>query len=957
MGMAILGIQPTGRRQLTIGVALVAALIAGACSSKADNTSPTSTTPKGADTTVSGDTTPGDTPTAAAGAAGPLGFRLSQGTSQAAAAIPTPVVQGTPFDQARIDEIFSRLPEWITDDITLTKPFNWPVETLPPPRVGQTVDVPFPQVPDAGGPPAPPAGPLEVVRRQPEGDVPIAPFVSITFNQPMVALTTLEQLDQATVPATISPAVPGRWQWIGTQTLRFDATNQLVDRLPMATEFTVTIPQGTKSANDGELAADVSWSLTTPAPKVLSFQPADNSSLTLEPVFVATFDQRVDPAAVLATITLKAGDAKPTVRVATQAEIDADEIAGQIVSSATQGRWVAFRATDPLPADSAIGIEIGPGTPSAEGPLTTADATTYSNRTFAALAVLGTECGYGPNCPPSTDFNINFNNPLDAATFDPATITIEPTLNAVIGVYGSTINVRGNTTANTTYTVTIPTTVRDIHGQTLAEEQTVTVEIGKAMPMMVTTQPLVTLDPLATTADFTVSSAGHKELKVRVYQVRPGDWASFTDYMNQFNGDPSVTPKAPTWPSLVDTTVKVDGDVNAITPTSVDLSKYLTNRRGHLVVIVEPTEKYDINNELYWQNRPAISWVQGTSIGLDAIVDNDEMVIWATDLATGAALDGVTIDVGPGKSVTTDADGLSRTATALARTLTATKGDDVAILPPGYYGEQWQSYPLQDEARWFVFDDRQIYRPGETISVKGWVRKLAMTDNAQLRLFDTATGVDWTLFDGQGNELASGTAAISAVGGFDLTAEIKPEANLGYAYFNLKVAGETGVPYTEFQHGLQIQEFRRPEFEVTARAESPGPYLDTKPATVAVDANYFAGGPLPAAPVEWQVTTAPATYSPPGWDGFTFGIWQPWWYGDYGYGGGYGGGTESTTAAGATPVDRAFRVSRVTAATSRRSRASPMATATTSCRSTSRLPRAGCPTCRPPSRRRPPSPT
>src|SRR5262249_38276840 len=48
----------------------------------------------------------------------------------------------------------------------------------------------------------------------------------------------------------------------------------------------------------------------------------------------------------------------------------------------------------------------------------------------------------------------------------------------------------------------------------------------------------------------------------------------------------------------------------------------------------------------------------------------------------------------------------------------------------------------------------------------------------------------------------------------------------------------------------------------------------------AVDADYYAGGPLADAPVAWQVTTAAATYSPPGWDTFTFGKWTPWWYRD-----------------------------------------------------------------------------
>ena len=52
---------------------------------------------------------------------------------------------------------------------------------------------------------------------------------------------------------------------------------------------------------------------------------------------------------------------------------------------------------------------------------------------------------------------------------------------------------------------------------------------------------------------------------------------------------------------------------------------------------------------------------------------------------------------------------------------------------------------------------------------------------------------------------------------------------------------------------------------------------------MAVDANYFSGGPLPNADVEWSVWATPAQYSPPSWDDFTFGRWIPWWFdGDFG---------------------------------------------------------------------------
>ena len=86
-----------------------------------------------------------------------------------------------------------------------------------------------------------------------------------------------------------------------------------------------------------------------------------------------------------------------------------------------------------------------------------------------------------------------------------------------------------------------------------------------------------------------------------------------------------------------------------------------------------------------------------------------------------------------------------------------------------------------------------------------------------------------------------------------------------------------------FGHQFQIQDFRTPEYEVTARTESPAPYYVVEPATVAVDAEYFAGGPLGDAEVNWFVSASTTSYDPPDWDEFSFGIWTPWWYGDFLY--------------------------------------------------------------------------
>ena len=52
---------------------------------------------------------------------------------------------------------------------------------------------------------------------------------------------------------------------------------------------------------------------------------------------------------------------------------------------------------------------------------------------------------------------------------------------------------------------------------------------------------------------------------------------------------------------------------------------------------------------------------------------------------------------------------------------------------------------------------------------------------------------------------------------------------------------------------------------------SQGPFLVGGGGDVTVSAKYYAGGPLPGAPVSWYVTANQTSYTPPNRDGYMFG--------------------------------------------------------------------------------------
>ena len=785
--------------------------------------------------------------------------------------------------------MLDRLPDWSGDEGEQVD-FNRPAESLPTAVTGDTVDVPFPA--EGGDPPSVvDDGPLTVLRHQPDGEIGLAPFMSVTFSQPMIALGTVEQADDAEIPVTMTPELPGRWQWIGTRTLRFEHDPDVFDRLPMATTYSVVVPEGTTSASGGVLEAEYRIEFETPTPTVQWLTPT-HDSLPLEPLFYAAFDQRVDPDAVLAVTTVSLDGQDVDIRLASDNEIADDEFVSAQSERAIDGTWIAFRAVDPLTPDTAIRIRIGPEIPSTEGPNTTDQVFTESARTYAPLRVENQSCRPSDDCQPEWGFSVSFNNELDADSIDAADLTFDPELpGAYIRIQGNWIGIEGPIVGGTVYEMTVPAGLTDVFGQTLGADEVIEFHVDDAFPFLDFDRGrLATLDPLVDTQTLPLQLRNHPEVRVRAFAVDPSDWATFEEYWDD-RWDNDGLP-APPWPEIYDDVQATGAPSNERFEARIDLEPVFGGEPGMAVVIIEGVgELANLNREndrRYWDNQPVVQWVQATSLGADLLVDDRTGYAWVTDLTSGAPLEGASVDFVGGQGATTNGDGLAEIGLPAAGVdsgpLVARLGEDVAITEA-----RANVSARSDQALWYVVDDRGLYRPGETVSVKGWVRILDLSDDATIEPFPAGEPFAYVVNDAFGIEIATGDIELNDAGGFDFTADIPLGANLGQAWIELRHSSTAGFGHT---HNFQIQEFRRPEFEVTARAETPGPYLVDDPATVAVDATYYSGGPLPDAAVEWWVVTRPTSYSPPGWDDFTFGIWIPWWsrytfdsFGDSDFGG------------------------------------------------------------------------
>lgn len=752
-------------------------------------------------------------------------------------------------------------------------------KSQPPPRTGQTIRSSFPAPPGSLLPPpaATAGGELRVLRYMPEGSVPLAPELSVTFSQPMIAVTS-QAGAAATTPVKLSPQPRGAWRWIGTRTIVFDPEV----RFPQATTYSVEIPAGTASTAGGKLAQPVRFTFETRAPVMVAHAPEGSPQRVDAPMF-ALFDQKIDPAAVLSHVKVTAAGKPRAVRLLDAAEIARDaQLAARVEAarrSEQDGRWLAFRATEPFPTDAAVEVEIAAGTPSAEGPNPTRESQKFAFSTYPPLRIERSECGWKGECRPGMAFQIAFDNPLDLDKFQDSQLAITPAIPGVkVFASGSQITVIGATSPRTRYRVVVSGGVVDAFGQALGNDAALSWSVGDAAPTFFGVDGLVVLDPAAKRPTLDVFSTSYDRLNVQLYAVAPADYEAFRSAMrNLWNHD-----RPPQMPGrkVFDQRVATAGGANQLAETHVDLQPALgPGGLGHAIAVIEPSP---------WtgRGRPPrlISWVQSTRLGLDAHVDSDSLVAHATRLDTGRSAEGVALELAPyGIAGTTDGRGMATLALAAGQRsgvhmLIARQGNDIAFLPHdgGYWNEtgDWFRRPRGKDLAWYVTDDRRLYKPGEEVSLKGWLRTIDQSKNGDVGgLAGGVTGVTYKVTDAAGNQIAAGSATVNPVGGFDTRFALPRTPNLGFAQISFEAQGSLRGSHV---HAIQIEEFRRPEFEVSAQP-GQGPFLVGGGGDVTVSARYFAGGPLGGAPVIWTVSATQTSFTPPGRDDYVFGAWQPWW--------------------------------------------------------------------------------
>lgn len=148
-------------------------------------------------------------------------------------------------------------------------------------------------------------GALEVTALLPTNnaaDVDDLAKITVTFNRPVVPLTTTAEQDKLPSPIRVTPAIEGKGEWISTSIYVFTPSKGLTG----GTEYTVTVPEGLTDVTGAVLEKGAITTFRTRFPYVLEIFPYTQYEprIVLDQPITITFSQAMDRASIESAFAL-----------------------------------------------------------------------------------------------------------------------------------------------------------------------------------------------------------------------------------------------------------------------------------------------------------------------------------------------------------------------------------------------------------------------------------------------------------------------------------------------------------------------------------------------------------------------------------------------------------------------------------------------------------------------------
>lgn len=316
---------------------------------------------------------------------------------------------------------------------------------------------------------------------------------------------------------------------------------------------------------------------------------------------------------------------------------------------------------------------------------------------------------------------------------------------------------------------------------------------------------------------------------------------------------------------IVETSIEVDRRQNTTVTTTLAVEELTAGEEPGLyrVFVSQPGN---------WQAEQR--WLLVTGIGAVAKQGRDGFLVWAVDNRTLRPLSGARVTllshqnqaIGSGR---TDGDGFWRLdrpgdfEESWPYMVTIEKGDDFTFLLLEQMRVDTAGLEISGSAgpddgyTAFLYGERDIYRPGETL------RGAVLVRDGRL---DPAPAMPVLLrhIDPEGTELEKRRLTLDRAGAAEITIDLPLYARTGHHSLELQ-AGEQSIGSYPFQ----VEEFVPDRIKVAIAAETPGAG-GTGPLAGEVTSSYLFGPPAADLAVETRIRLADTSFSAPGYEGYSF---------------------------------------------------------------------------------------
>jgi hypothetical protein len=711
--------------------------------------------------------------------------------------------------------------------------------------------------------------PVSVVFAAPKGDVVDPAEISVVFDRPMRALDLAGE--EAPTPIAMRPAVEGRWGWVGTTALQFVPK----DHLPRASTLTVEVPAGTRALDGTALAEPYAFAFTTARPAVAGVVPSEQDGLLPATKFELRFNQPVRKEDAETALRLEVGDAPKPAPFTLERPDPKNE----------QLLVLAPRA--PLPVDSAVAIHVAPTLRGTEGPLTATKAQSFRFRTYGPLGVVKVGCDEDTphgRCASGGGFSIELTNRVKVADLKKALKVDPPVKLAWPEWLGDSepmksVSLGGRFLPGRSYRVTVAGALKDEHGQPLGKDFRREVAFDDLWPVAQIGVSGSVLEPTAR-REIPVAAVNVKELEVA---TAPLDDAGVLELAGAEESQSRALTVSAIAKRPGAKVVKRHGSASGNKParSGVRPEDVLggKDKRGTIAIGVAYDDRPGTRQEKR-VGRTAI--VQVTDLAVSAKVSPHGSIVWVTRLSTGAPVEGATVsirrlgDASP-VAVRTDAAGFATVPEAAFRPATsgpesgvifARTADDVAWrrVADALSGSRFDVPVRFSEDRPFgmMFTDRGVYRPGDTVHVKGIVRK----ESHPGTVTPSGLAVKLKVEGPNGDDVVTLAPTLGAFGTFTADVVVPDTGKLGT--YQLAATVDGGAPRewgADLTGDFDVAEYRPAEFKVAVESDRPA-YVRGDKAKWSTHGELLFGAAMAGADVRWSVRRSRAWFTPPGLEGF-----------------------------------------------------------------------------------------